>query len=185
MTQNRLAMQSPSGHEGTEGGINQFPRGQIISFSENNLNSSAILNQEKVIGQPNQFGMPLKQFENMPHQYNDNYFSEYGVSMSNQCVTPPGQYGNMLNQYGNQSSTSNFSQHPSSMMLHQMAAGGLVQSSNELVSHASPPNHPIPPSQSTNPSLHCISPSGKQNSYLHSSQTVSPQSSAHRTQRVS
>lgn len=168
ITQNRLTMQPPhSGHEGMDGDM---------------------LNQEKTTSHSHFGTQQPKQFENMPHPYNDNYFSEFGA---NQCMNPPGQYGNMLNPlnpYGNQSANSNLSRHSSAMTtLHQMTAGGLVQSSNELASRSSPANPPIPPSQSTNPSLHCISPSGKQNNYLHSSQTgiVSPQSSAHRTQRVS
>ncbi len=184
MTQTRVPMQQPHPQHSTtltslgdnDRDLSQYSREQVM------LGSNSIgYNQHKFAG-----GIHSKQFDNMqqPIPFNDNYVGEFGINLTNQCINPPNQYGDFVNQFGNRPSPGNFPHHS----LHQMTTGGLVQSSNELPSHALPPNPPIPPpSQSTNPSVHCISPSGKPNNYLHSSQTgiVSPQSTAHRTQRVS
>ena len=188
MTQNRLALQQPhpaTSHGEIDGEFSQqYSRGQVMMDS-NNIG----FNQDKIYNQSNKFGSGMhgKQFDSMqpPHPFNDNYVSEFGINLTNQCINPPNQYGDFVNQYGNRPSTGNFSHHSPSLTLHQMTAGGLVQSSNELPPHVPPPTPPIPPpAQSPNSSLHCISPSGKQNNYLHSTQTGT-QSSAHRTQRVS
>ena len=162
--------------------MSQFVRGQSIS-ENNNMNS---------YHQHGQYGIQPKQFDTVvPHQFNDNYFSDFGINLTN--MNPlGGQYpSNVLSPYaGTQSSPDSLPRHASSPSVHQMMAGGLVQSSNEIVTN--PPLPPYPPLSSqppiSNPApIHCPSTKSKPtNTYLHPSQAgmVSPQAAAHRTQRV-
>ena len=141
--------------------------------------------------QPAQYGIQPKQFDGIvPHQFNDNFFSDFGINLTN--MNPlGGQFpGNVLSPYaGTQSSPDSLPRHASSPSVHQMMAGGLVQSSNEIVTNSPLPPYPPLSSQSPigNPPIHRPSPNSKPgNTYLHPSQTgmVSPQTAAHRTQRV-
>ena len=199
MSQNRAMINPASSMESMDEESSAFA--QTPRISEGTI-SNSLLNSESLGSQSNTYGAQSKQFENQSHQYSaESHLNEYG-NMGNQYGNPVSQYANLMGlpQYGNQSLPGNLSKvsshSPSSLTLHQLTPGGLVQSSPELPGHVpipipnplAPPTAPptlAPPSQTTNP-LHCISQGGKQNSYLHpQARMVTPQNSAHRTQRVS